>query len=57
MTRALVETGRLRNGDHPLSVAVNVSARNVSAPDFASTVIGRLRRLYARLGARGLLQA
>jgi EAL domain-containing protein (putative c-di-GMP-specific phosphodiesterase class I) len=45
LSRALVETGRLRNGDEPLSVAVNVSARNVSSPDFAVSVISTLRRL------------
>jgi diguanylate cyclase (GGDEF)-like protein len=46
LARALVETDRLRSSDdHPLAVAVNVSARNLSSPDFADMVIGTLRRL------------
>ncbi|MEY2461740.1 MAG: diguanylate cyclase [Acidimicrobiaceae bacterium] len=45
LARALVETDRLRSGDAPLAVAVNVSARNLSSPDFADMVIGTLRRL------------
>lgn len=45
LSRALVETKRLRSGDQPLTVAVNVSARNVSSPDFATSVISTLRRL------------
>jgi len=45
LARALVETQQLRAGDTPLAVAVNVSARNLSGPDFADEIIGTLRRL------------
>jgi EAL domain-containing protein (putative c-di-GMP-specific phosphodiesterase class I) len=45
LARALVETNLLRNGDDPLAVAVNISARNLASPDFADAVIGTLRRL------------
>jgi EAL domain-containing protein (putative c-di-GMP-specific phosphodiesterase class I) len=45
LARALVETHHLRVNDDPLAVAVNVSARNLSSPDFADVVIGTLRRL------------
>jgi diguanylate cyclase (GGDEF)-like protein len=45
LARALVETHHLRVDDDPLAVAVNVSARNLSSPDFADVVIRTLRRL------------
>ena len=45
LARALVETHHLRVNDEPLAVAVNVSARNLSSPDFADEVIRTLRRL------------
>jgi diguanylate cyclase (GGDEF)-like protein len=45
LARALVETHGLRSGDQPLAVAVNVSARNLSSPEFADVVISTLRRL------------
>jgi diguanylate cyclase (GGDEF)-like protein len=45
LSRALVETSRLREWDEPLAVAVNVSARNLTSPDFADDVIRTLRRL------------
>ncbi|MEY2404422.1 MAG: diguanylate cyclase [Acidimicrobiaceae bacterium] len=45
LARALVETNHLLVNDQPLAVAVNVSARNLSSPDFADAVIGTLRRL------------
>ena len=45
LARALVETQQLHEGDEPLAVAVNVSARNLTSPDFADVVIGTLQRL------------
>jgi predicted signal transduction protein with EAL and GGDEF domain len=45
LARALVETHHLRLEDEAIAVAVNVSARNLSSPDFANVVIGTLRRL------------
>jgi EAL domain-containing protein (putative c-di-GMP-specific phosphodiesterase class I) len=47
LARALVETQHLHIGDDTLAVAVNVSARNLSSPDFADVVISTLRRLDA----------
>ena len=45
LARALVETDHLRASDEPVAVAVNISARSLSSPDFADVVIGTLRRL------------
>jgi diguanylate cyclase len=45
LARALVETHFVRSANETLAVAVNISARNLSSPDFADVVIGTLRRL------------
>jgi EAL domain-containing protein (putative c-di-GMP-specific phosphodiesterase class I)/GGDEF domain-containing protein len=50
LARALIETNHLRVDNEPLGVAVNVSARNLSSPDFADVVIGTLRRLDIAAG-------